>query len=169
MTIYLERLRIPVDGAVERSRDSGRDQVDGADAGERSLGALEPARTTGDGPAKLTGQIPVNVQVGSSAEPFNSTKSRSPFAASNVAIPENVFAAKSTQCGYVAVNRPRCEPVPVNVSVSGTASQTLGFPGVTSNVPAYFRVIGTVTAADAGTAKSAAHRHAAARRVSEGH
>jgi hypothetical protein len=57
---------------------------------------------------------------------------------------------KFTQCGYVAVNRPRCEPVPANVSVIGTASPRLGFPGVTSKVPAYLKVIGKVTSAGAG-------------------
>lgn len=92
-------------------------------------------------PVKLTSQLSVVVQVGSSAEPSKGTKSRSPFDALNVAVPENVFATKFTQCGYVAVNRPRCEPVPVNVSVNGTPSQGLGSPGVTSKVPAYLSLI----------------------------
>jgi hypothetical protein len=85
-------------------------------------------------PVKLTSQVVV--QVGSSAEPPKSTKSRSPFDALNLAVPEKVLAAKFTQCGYVAVNRPRCEPVPVAASVIGTPSQGLGSPGVTAKVAA---------------------------------
>ena len=110
-------------------------------------------------PVKLTPQVVL--QAGSSAEPPKCTRSRSPFAAVNVAVPENVPAAKFTQCGYVAVSRPRWEPVPVNVSVIGTPSQGLGFPGVTSKVPAYLKVIGPLTAA-AGTANSATHSNVAA-------
>jgi hypothetical protein len=41
----LERLRLLVDGAPERSRDRGRDEV-GTGAGECSLGAMEPACAT---------------------------------------------------------------------------------------------------------------------------
>ena len=40
--------------------------------------------------------------------------------------------------------------MPANVSVIGTASPRLGFPGVTSKVPAYLKVIGKVTSAAAG-------------------
>jgi hypothetical protein len=52
--------------------------------------------------------------------------------------------------------------VPVTVSVIGTPSQGLGFPGVNSKVPVYLKVIGTLTVAAAGTANSAAHRSVAA-------
>jgi hypothetical protein len=48
----LERHRVLVDGACERSRDSGRDEVDLTGAGECSLGALEPACTPSDGAPK---------------------------------------------------------------------------------------------------------------------
>ena len=45
-------------------------------------------------PVKLTSQTPVVVQVRSSAEPSKSTKSRSPFDALNVAVPENPVRRK---------------------------------------------------------------------------
>ena len=116
LSVALERHRVLVESARELSLDSERLEVDGSGAGEFSLGALEPAGTTSaDAAVDVTAQVVV--QVGS-AEPAKSTRSSSPFAAVNVAVPENVPAAKSTQCGYVAATRPRCELVPVNMSVT---------------------------------------------------
>jgi hypothetical protein len=139
---------------MQRSRDCGRIEVDGTGAGKCSVGALEPARTTSDSAREAdvadsrrrTGRVV--------SRALQEHEEQIAVDALKVAVPENVFAAKFTQCGYVAVNRPRCEPVPVN----GTASEVLGSPGVTSKMPAYLKVIGKVAAAAAVAVNSATQK-----------
>ena len=97
-TTLLERLRLLVDGALNAAVmvDALRSTVP-VPVRVPSASSNRPVPPRMVPVVKLTSQIVV--QVGSSAEPPKSTKSRSPFAALNLAVPEKVLAAKFTQCG----------------------------------------------------------------------